>query len=135
MTGAHSMRWLMIEGLLPLIGAGLLYALWGVARYISTKEKSKFSFVWMEALDPFGWLYGGGIIAVQSLVKNVGISGWSPISVFLLIEAIVCTFLLIAAMNERGQDATWKPTTSLTAIAAILVAAILYEGFLVYHSV
>jgi hypothetical protein len=31
-SGNHAFRWLLIEGLLPLAGAGVLYVVWGWAR-------------------------------------------------------------------------------------------------------
>ncbi len=132
-SGDRALRWLLIEGLLPLAGAGVLYLIWGWARYINAKNKSRFIFAWKEALDPFGWLYGGGILCVQLVIKALAKGGFPFTLAFLAVEGFVCTILLIAAMNERGQDPTWKPPKSLTAIAGALLIAILAQGFLVYH--
>jgi hypothetical protein len=131
-SGNHEIRWLLIEGLLPLFGAGVLYLIWGTARYVMAARGS-FNFAWKEALDPYGWLYGGGIIAFQSMTKSLSDQGWSIVSIFLLIEGAACVILLLAAMTQRGEDADWKPTTFATKVAGFLVIAILVEGFLVYH--
>lgn len=132
-----SLTWLLVEGLLPLFGAGVLYVLWGVALYIAANPQPKltaFGFAWKEALDPLGWLYGGGILAVQSLVKT-WTNGALITKIFFGLEVLACLVLLFAAMTQRGQNANWKPPTSLTASAAALMVAILAEGFLVYHGV
>lgn len=130
--GNHAVRWLMIEGLLPLFGAGVLYLIWGTARYVMATRGS-FAFAWKEALDPYGWLYGGGILAAQSLTKSYSKDGWSIVSIFLGLEGLACVILLLAAMTERGQKADWKPPAFATKVAAFLVIVILVEGFLVYH--
>jgi hypothetical protein len=137
----NAVRWLMIEGLMPLCGAGVLYLTWGLARFVAANPKAGFTFVWKEALDPFGWLYGGGILAVQSLVRSLSRQGLPASATFLGlpvvatalgIEGFACMMLLIAAMNERGQNAAWKPPATVTAVAAFLVVAILIEGYVVY---
>jgi hypothetical protein len=137
-----AVRWLMIEGLLPLCGAGVLYIIWGLAKYANANPRSGFTFAWKEALDPFGWLYGGGILAVQLLVKSLS-RQWPPAApkflgipgatIALGVEGVACIILLIAAMDNRGRNAAWKPPATVTAIAVFLMIAILTEGYWVYN--
>lgn len=124
---------MFVEGLLPLCGAGALYLFWGLARFIAANPKTGFTFAWKEALDPFGWLYGGAILAVQLLVKILSQQGLPAVAFFLGFEGFACMILLIAAMNERGQKATWKPPAAVTGVAAFLVIAILIQGYVVYN--
>jgi hypothetical protein len=62
-------NWLLLEGLLPLAGAGVIYLLWGAFRYVAATDKAQFTYHWREAADPLGWLYGAIIIAAQSALK------------------------------------------------------------------
>ena len=134
-VGGHAVRWIFLEGLLPLAGAGVLYLIWGWARYMNAQDKSKFTFAWGEAKDPLGWLYGGGILSVQLIIKSV--SGKLPLALPFLLgaDAALCTILLLSAMTERGQNPSWKPTKSVTTAAVILVATVLVVGAIVYHYV
>jgi hypothetical protein len=100
---------------------------------MNATDKSQFTFAWKESIDPFGWLYGGGILSVQLAIKALAKGGFPVVLMFLALEGFTCTILLIAAMNERGEDPAWKPPKSLTGTAAGLVVTILAEGFLVYH--
>ncbi|MGH8474840.1 MAG: hypothetical protein ACRER2_03570 [Methylococcales bacterium] len=124
-----AIRWLIFEGLLPLLGAGILYTIWGGCRYIAASDKSTFAFVWWQAIDPLGWLYGAVIIACQSGLKGleVGDAGLLPSVCFMV--AAICFLLLISAMTERGQDSTWQAPRSLQILSAALVIAILCAGF------
>ena len=38
----EQIRWLFIEGLTPLFGAGLIYVVWGVAKWVVCIDKSTF---------------------------------------------------------------------------------------------
>jgi hypothetical protein len=67
--------WLLFEGLLPLIGAGLIYLLWGFFRYLASTNKTEFSYHWSEAADPLGWLYGAVILAAQSALQSFSSHG------------------------------------------------------------
>jgi hypothetical protein len=48
--------WLLFQGVLPLTGAGLIYLLWGVFRYVTSANKAKFDYHWSGAADPLGWI-------------------------------------------------------------------------------
>lgn len=124
-----AVKWLLLEGLLPLLGAGLTYTLLGCGRYLSTANKSTFSFEWKHALDPLGWLYGAIIISLQSGLKSysLGATGILPFACFL--ATFICLILMIAAMVEYGSAQTWHPPRSLKVGAGVLVIAILCAGF------
>ena len=62
-------RWLLLEGVIPLFGAGILYWLYGLARMATST--SSIRFVWSEAVDAIGWLYGGLIISVQMGIRSI----------------------------------------------------------------
>lgn len=64
--------WLLLEGLLPLFGAGAIYLVWGVCTYAAATAGSEFNYRWKEAADPLGWLYGSIIIDEISLVPPNG---------------------------------------------------------------
>lgn len=127
------LTWLLLEGLLPLMGAGVLYLIWGIFRYISTMEKAQFAYHWAEAADPLGWLYGGVIIASQSAKRCFSASsehnilGWSCV-----IGGVVSLLLLTAAMTDRGAVSAWKPTSLLRNSSLGLIALILIAGYLAH---
>lgn len=127
--GNPTIKWLILEGLLPLLGAGILYVIWGCCRYVASGNKSTFKFEWLQALDPLGWLYGAVIIACQSGLKGLAIknSGLLPLMCFAV--AAICFLLLISAMTERGQASGWQPPLSLQIWSGILVIGILFAGF------
>ena len=129
----HALKWLATEGVLPLFGAGIAYLLWGVVLYAAANPRPAFkSYAWKEAVDPFGWLYGGAILASQLLGKTWA-AGPLIVTVFLVLELGACALFLFAAMTHRGQNAKWQPPSFLTWAAAFLVIAIIIEGFFVYH--
>jgi hypothetical protein len=127
------LTWLLLEGLLPLVGAAVLYLIWGGFRYICAMEKAQFSYHWAEAADPLGWLYGGVIIASQSAKRCFSapsehdILGWSCV-----IGGVVSLLLLTAAMTDRGAASTWKPTSFLRNSSLGLTALILLAGYLAH---
>ena len=130
----HSMsdpiiKWLVLEGLMPILGAGILYVIWGCCRYIVSNNKSNFKFEWLQALDPLGWLYGAVIIACQSGLKSLSITnaGFLPLMCFTV--AAICFLLLISAMTERGADSTWQPPPFLQISSGVLIICILFAGF------
>ena len=127
------LMWLLLEGVLPLMGAGMLYLIWGVLRYVSAMEKTQFAYQWAEAADPLGWLYGAIIIATQSAMKCFSASsehetlGWGCI-----FGAVFCLLLLVAAMTDRGAVSAWRPTSLLRRSSLGLVFFILFEGYLAH---
>ncbi len=125
----EELSWLALEGLLPLLGAGILYVLWGFFRYTCTNNKAAFRYEWWEAIDPLGWLYGAVIIAAQSASKGFSTGNHKVLSWGCVIGGFACLLLLLAAMTDRGGDASWKPPISLQLFSALLVAVILYAGF------
>jgi hypothetical protein len=130
---SESVRWLFMEGLIPLLGAGALFLLWGICRFAVASDKSKFTYAWPQALDPLGWLYGAVIIAFQAGWKGVGISGAGVLPYVCFAAAAICLLLLISAMTERGALATWEPPTRLKVCALLLVLGILYSGFSIHN--
>lgn len=128
-------KWLVLEGLLPLLGAGLLYVIWGGCRYVASSNKPTFAFEWVQALDPIGWLYGAVIISCQSGLRGLPISSAGIIPYMCFVAAAICFLLLISAMTERGAVATWRPPLTLQIGAGILVIGILYAGFRVQELV
>ena len=123
-------KWLLLEGLIPLLGAAFLYVAWGACRYVVAANKTGFQHDWKAALDPIGWLYGGAVLAAQAGAKCVGTG--SPILVSMCFgAAAVCLLILIAAMSERASDAAWQSPPSLRWSAVVLVVGILYAGYTV----
>ena len=123
--------WLLLEGLLPLFGAGVIYLVWGVCNYAATAERSEFAYRWGEAADPLGWLYGAIIIDAQTAVRDFTLSshrfalGW-----LCVVFGVVSLLLLVAAMTGRGATSSWRPTRLLQAVTLVFVGATLYIGFL-----
>jgi len=123
--------WLLLEGLLPLIGAGVIYLVWGVCRYAATVQRSEFIYRWGEAADPLGWLYGAIIIAAQTAVRDFTLSnhrfvlGWGCV-----ILGGSCLLLLVAAMTGRGATSSWRPPFPFHLLTVVFVGATLYIGFL-----
>ena len=126
---AAAARWLFFDGLLPLLGAGALFLLWGGIRYVTSGNKGTFNYSWKEALDPMAWLYGAAILSAQAGSTSAA-SGNSSILTALCVGAgIVSLLLLLSAMTYRGEDANWEPPRSLEVVAALLIAAILIAGY------
>jgi hypothetical protein len=125
-------NWLVLEGLVPLFGAGVLYLLWGTARYVARSPGVAIPFSWKEWMDPLGWLYGAIILAVQAGVRSYQFHESLALTVACFAAGGISLFLLIAAMNERGAKPTWVPTTLLKVVAALLIVAILAAGYQVH---
>jgi hypothetical protein len=126
-------RWLLLEGITPLFGAGFFYVLWGACRYIAAVNKAAFKYHWAEALDPLGWLYGALIVAVQTATKCLsGTSIHESVAWWCIAGSVACLFLLLAAMNDRAASPGWKPPLVLQGLAVILVGAILFAGLIVH---
>ena len=121
-------KWLLLEGALPLFGAGLLFTCWGIVLAIA-KGNTATRYAWGEAIDSMGWIYGALTIAIQSGIRSFSASPQATtLGYGCIIGATVCALLLLAAMGERGADATWRPPLSLKMSAILLVLAILYAG-------
>lgn len=93
-------RWLLIEGVAALFGAGGLYLLVGLCFKIAG---SAAPFAWREAFDPLGWLYGGLVIGVQSAVRLLGSQAGRPPSIWMKSTAgVIAVALLVIGYLERG---------------------------------
>jgi hypothetical protein len=123
-----AVRWLFVDGLLPLLGAAVLFLLWGFARYLAAPSGKAFCYSWKEAFDPIGWLYGATILAIQSGARASS-SDNGPVRFGLYICAGVALILLLAAMTNRGEDPAWKPKPSFQMTTILLIFAILTAGY------
>jgi hypothetical protein len=124
-----NVRWILLEGILPLFGASVLYLCWGVIRSV-TEGNASFKFGWREALDSFGWLYGAAVIAAQSAKKSFTIPGGSASVAWMNVFAgIVCVLALISGMTSRGEKAGWKPPKAFHLLSIALTLTILIVGF------
>jgi hypothetical protein len=131
-----NIRWLALEALVPLLGASVLYLIWGVFRYFARDPKAVgYTYHWKHAYDPMGWLYGGAVLAIQAGTKVLNHSNAGYLPHFCYIAAGSCLLLLMAAMSERGQSASWTPPRLLTWVSALLVAAILATSYRVQTTV
>jgi hypothetical protein len=124
--------WLLFEGLLPLIGAGLIYLLWGVFRYVASENKTEFDYHWSEAADPLGWLYGSVILAAQSALQSFSLRGNQPLAWECLCVGFVSLLLHVSAMTDRGATSAWKPPLGFVLLAMAFVGATLYLGLAVH---
>jgi hypothetical protein len=125
-------RWLLLEGVVPLFGAGLLYWLYGLARMATSINSTRFA--WSEAFDAIGWLYGAFIISIQMEVRAIAGSLDSPLLQLLTAMAtLACMVLLLAAMAERGQDSHYRAPLKLKLFSFGLVLTILSVGTLMQN--
>lgn len=127
--------WLLLDTLVPLLGASILFLLWGGLRYIANDDKGKFTYGWSQSLDSLGWLYGGAIIAVQSSVTGYEANGANIQFWLVLFSSAVCWLTLIAAMGYRGEKTGWKPPTSLRVFSLILVSSIIWTSYDIRDSI
>jgi hypothetical protein len=124
--------WFLFEGLLPLIGAGLIYLLWGVFRYLASTNRAEFTYHWREADDPLGWLYGSVILAAQSALQSFSSHGNQALAWKCLCIGLLSLLLLVSAMTDRGATSTWKPPLAWQLLAIVFVGATLYFGLTVH---
>jgi hypothetical protein len=128
------LEWLVGEGLIPLLGASVLYVVIRAGGWIMSNAKPSFKFYLGEALDPMGWLYGGAVLAFQTAIRR---GEFLSLRVWLVIEGAVCLMLLVLAMVNRAESKAnqkqYVPDKSAGLAAGVLVAGILYTGFLAYH--
>lgn len=121
-------RWLLIEGVIALFGAGVLYLALSVCYKIVGNTTA---FSWGEAVDSMGWLYGAMVIGIQSAVRLFRVEGGTmQIQAYTcVVVTVFCCLLLIVAMIQRGGVETWKPPWQLKSFAAVLAVVILYLGY------
>ena len=124
--------WLLFQGVLPLTGAGLIYLLWGVFRYVTSANKARFNYHWSGAADPLGWLYGSVILAAQSALQSFSLRGNQPLAWVCVCVGFVSLLLLVSAMTDRGAESAWKPPVGLHLATIVFVGATLYLGLVVH---
>jgi hypothetical protein len=124
--------WLLFQGLLPLTGAGMIYLLWGVFRYVTSANKARFDYHWSGAADPLGWLYGAVILAAQSALQSFSLRGNQLLAWGCLCIGLFSLLLLVSAMTDRGAASAWKPPLLLKLFALVLVGITLYFGLAVH---
>lgn len=130
-------QWLLLEALLPLFGATLIYGLLGAAKWLVTPKSKRVKWAWREAFDSMGWLYGGAILAVQAGLKgeDTAIYGQETYVVWTCFAvALICGFVLAAAMVARGEDPDWKPPTIMLISTCVLMAVIVFSAFKIQYS-
>jgi peptidoglycan/LPS O-acetylase OafA/YrhL len=122
-------KWLIIEGLIPLFGAGVLFLVLGVFLYVATQDKSRFSYTWSGFFDPLGWLYGATILAVQAGVKSSHSPENLTLTFLCFAAGAICLLLLVAAMFLRGGNKTYDPPVTLKVVTVLFVIVILAAGY------
>lgn len=125
----QGIKWLLLEGALPLLGAGALYILYGFGRWVSSDNKSSFALRIKAAVDPMGWLYGAIIVAMQTGLKGFGVSAAGNMPFWAFGGAAIAGIVLLAAMGDKGQKAGWEPPTSLQIFSGLMVGVILFLGY------
>jgi hypothetical protein len=128
------LEWLAGEGLIPLLGASVLYVVIRAGGWIMSNQKASFKFYLGEALDPMGWLYGGAVLAFQTAIRRGEVLS---LRLWLVIEGALCLLLLVLAMvnraDSKASQSQYVPDKAASLAAGVLVAGILYTGFLAYH--
>ena len=128
----EAVKWLLIEGLVPIFGAGAIYLAMGLCVLVVEKQKGKpFNYPWREAFDPIGWLYGGAVLSMMIAVRSAAAVVPATLQVFAIGASAACMLLLITAFRTKAEKADWKPSNLMSWVSGILVAATLYTGFLV----
>jgi multisubunit Na+/H+ antiporter MnhB subunit len=129
---SEALKWLLIEGMVPMFGAGVIYLAMGVCVLIVEKKKGKrFTYPWKEALDPIGWLYGGAVLSTMIAVRSASPAVSAALQGFAICASAVCLLLLITAFRTKAEDPAWRPSALMSTASGILVAGTLYTGFLV----
>ena len=122
-------QWVVLQGILPLLGAGALFLLWGAIRWLTISDKSKFAYSWAQARDPMAWLYGAAILSVEAGSTSASAGNSSSLTILCFVAGVVCLLLLLSAMTNRGENERWKPPKSLELVAILLIIAILTAGY------
>jgi len=127
------LHWLLLEGLLPLLGANVAYVLLAGA-FINARNPTaapgspgSFKFSWEPASDAMGWLYGSCLLAIQ--LGSAAISSKPLAGVGFFVLAFLCSFQLMAGLYYRGSDQNWKPPRNLNYTAMAVVAVVLVAGY------
>lgn len=124
----EAIRWLLVEGIAALFGAGGLYILVGICFRIAG---SAVPFAWREALDPMGWLYGAVVISIQSAVTLFNAAQYNPaVAANCMVMTTLCCLLLVAGMHQRGINRQWTPPRSMKLAAGLLALITLCLGFI-----
>jgi hypothetical protein len=124
-----SARWLVLEGLVPLLGAAVLYVAFGVARLLAAGKSSSFKYSWSACVDPLGWLYGVAILGMQAGWKSYGARVSVDRTAFCFVVAGAALLQLFAAFVSLGEDPAWRPPTYLKVVAAFSVLLVLVAGY------
>jgi hypothetical protein len=122
-----SVKWLLLEGMVPLIGTAVLY--WALLLCFTIAESTSFTFKWGEAVDSLGWLYGAAVLAIQAAVKGWDSKATGLIPTGCSAIAIACFLMLITAMFSKAADATWKPGKRMKIGATLITVVVLGAGF------
>ncbi len=99
--------------------------LWGAFRYLADADKAKFQYAWAEALDSLGWLYGAGILALQSARRSLAANVGLTVPLYCFLAAAVATLALVAGMTNRGTTPSWRPPRSFHVTSVVWTLAIL----------
>ncbi|MBP2841193.1 hypothetical protein [Pseudomonas sp. PNP] len=122
-----SIKWLLFEATLPLIGTALIYvALTGCFAFV---ESPFFTFKWDEAVDSLGWLYGAAVLAFQAGFKGWGVDHLGYIPQGCIAIAVTCFLLLFAAMCAKAADSTWRPKRRMKIGATVITGLVLLAGY------
>jgi hypothetical protein len=122
-------RWLLMEGLLPLVGASGLFLAQAGARYVVQANRSGFRFGFKEMLDGPAWLYGAAVLAIQQAWKSQGRDDCFSFSIFCYLGAVGCALIVMAGLEERRRDELYRPPTSVHIVAVVLMAIVLASGY------
>jgi hypothetical protein len=123
-------QWLLLQGLVPVFGAGIFYLAVGGAGWIAAQNKQTYKYDWKQVFDPIGWLYASVVIAAQSGVKSVLVKDFPILPYAFGFVGVASLIVLMAAMQERGKG-EWAPALSLRITSLALVCASLLGGYLV----
>jgi hypothetical protein len=122
-------RWFLMEGLLPLIGASVLFLAQATARFVVQTERSGFRFGFKEMLDGPAWLYGAAVLAIQQAGKAQGHNDCSALGWFCYGAAAGSALIVMAGLEERRRDDKYRPPTSVHIVAIILMTIVLGSGY------
>jgi len=126
MFASEQLNWLFIEGLTPVFGAGVIFLLYGLCRYLAGAN----NIFWREAVDVSGWLYCSLIISIHAAVKSLKAETPSALlGIASILCAIVCGLMLIAAMTERGTNPQWQAPGKFKVCAFVMVLIAIPLGY------
>lgn len=120
-----AIKWLVFEGIAPLLGATLLYLANSGCSYIVAGRLAP----WRHAVDSMGWLYGGAVLAMQSGFRGYPLDKAGVLPAVSFVAAGACLLILLTAMNERGRNDEWVPGNLLKFSSGVMVGVILWSGY------